>query len=260
MKKFFNDVKKYREYLVYAARSQLKAEVANSYLNWVWWVLEPLCFMAVYVIIFGYLFGAKEEHFGIYVFIGITMWDFFNHMMKDSVQLVKHKKPIVSKIYVPKYILVIEKMYINGFKMMIGFCIVTIMMIFARIPVSYRLLWIIPILISYWLFSFGVGCIVLHFGVFVDDLANVINIALRVIFYMTGIFYNIERRAGNLLGRILNRFNPLALMISSARSAILYDTTPLWKYLFAWMAVGVILSIIGIRLIQKNENSYVKVI
>ena len=48
MKKFIEDIKKYYKYIIYATRSNLKTEVANSYLNWLWWILDPLCFMLVY--------------------------------------------------------------------------------------------------------------------------------------------------------------------------------------------------------------------
>ena len=47
MKRFANDLKKYHGYALYAAKAELKAEVAGSYLNWVWWILEPVCLMLI---------------------------------------------------------------------------------------------------------------------------------------------------------------------------------------------------------------------
>ena len=44
----FHDLKKYFRYSVVSAKSKLRAEVANSYLNWLWWILDPLCFMLIY--------------------------------------------------------------------------------------------------------------------------------------------------------------------------------------------------------------------
>ena len=59
LKRFINDVKKYWNYTRYAAKSQLKTEVANSYLNWLWWILEPFCFMLIYAFVFGMLVRNK---------------------------------------------------------------------------------------------------------------------------------------------------------------------------------------------------------
>ena len=57
MKRFVFDIKKYGQYMVYSANCDLKAEVANSYLNRLWWLLEPFFNMLVYVIVFGRIMG-----------------------------------------------------------------------------------------------------------------------------------------------------------------------------------------------------------
>ena len=44
------------------------------------------------------------------------------------------------------------------------------------------------------------------------------------------------------------------------REALIYAQTPDLVLLAGWMFVGIILSLAGIRLIYREENSYVKVI
>ena len=77
VKKFFSDIKKYGQYMVYAAKTDLKAEVANSYLNRLWWLLEPFFSMLVYVIVFGNLMGNSIENYPTFVFSALLMWCFF---------------------------------------------------------------------------------------------------------------------------------------------------------------------------------------
>lgn len=260
MDRFINDFKKYYKYSLYSAKSELKAEVASSYLNWIWWILEPLCFMLIYSFIFGVVFDAREENFPIFIFIGIMVWDFFNKNIKSSVKMVKNNKSIVSKVYIPKFVLIFSKMLVNGFKMMICFGIVALMMIFYRVHITWNVLYIIPIMVTLWIVNFGFMAILLHFGVFVEDLANVINIALRAIFYMTGIFYSIESRISSPYSDILLKCNPIAFLLSSFRKCLLYGERPSLEFLLIWIAMAVIISILGIKIIYKNENSYVKVI
>ena len=62
MKRFWKDLKSHYRYAIYSAKSELKSEVANSYLNWIWWVLEPFCFMLIYAFIFGVVFNASEHY------------------------------------------------------------------------------------------------------------------------------------------------------------------------------------------------------
>mgnify|MGYP000738924884 CR=1 FL=1 len=109
MSRFLKDTKKYYKYAIYSAKSKLQSEVASSYLNWLWWVLDPICFMLIYTLIFGVVFNAKEQYFTVFIFIGLTMWDFFNKSLLQSVKVIKANKPIVSKVYIPKFILLFVK-------------------------------------------------------------------------------------------------------------------------------------------------------
>ena len=109
MRRFVEDIKKYKNYIVYSSKSQLKSEIANSHLSWLWWILDPLLFMLVYSFIALVVFGKGEKYFPIFVFIGLNCWQFFEKSVKQSVKLVNANKQIVSKVYIPKYILILIK-------------------------------------------------------------------------------------------------------------------------------------------------------
>ena len=260
MKRFFKDLMKYFRYALYSARSELKAEVADSYLNWIWWVLEPTAFMFIYTFIFGTVFNAREPFFPIFIFIGLSGWEFFSRNLHNSVKIVKANKAIVSKVYLPKFILLVSKMMVNGFKMMVSFGIVAGMILFYRVPITLNILYFIPILIVLVILTFGFMTILMHFGVFVDDLYNLIHIGLKLVFYLTGIFFQVQTRVPAPWGDWLAKGNPMALIITSMRNVLIYGQTPNFKFLFIWFVIGVIITSIGIRLIYNNENIYVKVI
>lgn len=257
LKRFFADFKKYFRYSIVAAKAQLKSEVAGSYLNWIWWVLDPLCFMLIYTFIFGYVFKSNEQYFPVYIFIGLSMWDFFNKTVQGSVKMIKANKQIVSKVYFPKFILLLTRIWVNAFKMIVSFGIVVVMMVIFQVPITWNVLYFIPIILTLVIFTFGCGCFLMHYGVYVNDLSNVVTIITRMLFYITGIFYNLESRIPEY-GVLLNRYNPIAFLLSSMRNCLIYSSTPSRTLLLLWFAVGVLLSIAGIWKIYKEENSYVK--
>lgn len=259
MKRFKNDFKKYFAYAKFSARSDLKSEVASSYLNWLWWVLDPMLFMLVYTFIAQIVFRSNVEYFPIFVFVGLTLWDFFNKTVQGSVKMVRNNSSIVSKVYIPKFILILQRMMVNGFKMLISFGLIVIMMIIFKVPVTFKVFYLIPIMAVLALFTFGLSCIVLHFGVFVDDLYNVTIVILRLVFYMSGIFYSIGDRLEGTLRNVLLYCNPVSMLIESARMSLLYSSTPYRKLILLWGVISVLLCIIGVRTIYKYENSYVKV-
>ena len=100
----------------------------------------------------------------------------------------------------------------------------------------------------------------LHFGVFAENLTNLTNIFLRMIFYMTGVFYDLSTRVTNVTYRtILLDLNPLANFIYNMRNVLIYSSHPIGMWTLLWFFVGVFLSILGVRTIYKYENTYVKV-
>ena len=260
MKQFWNDIKKHMNYVLYTASADLRSEVTNSYLDWFWWILEPLCNMLIYFFIFGYVFKMSEQYFLAFIFSGITMWTFFNKCMTTSVRLIKNSKSIISRVYIPKQILLIEKMFVNLFKMLISSAIVIVIMIPYRIPVDYHLLGLIPVLVTFFIFTYGCGCILMHYGVYVDDLSYIVSIVLNMLFYFTGIFYSVMNKFPEPYNLIFERLNPLAFFISGMRRALLYEETVPPITMIGWLVISIILACIGTRLIYKNENSYVKVI
>jgi len=260
MKRFIYNIKRYFKYAVYSARADLKAEVAGSYLNWLWWILDPLCFMMIYIFIASVIFKSSEPYFPVYIFIGLTTWDYFNKNINASVKLVGNNRGIVTKIYIPKYILVLQKSFVNLFKMAISWGLVFILMIIFRVPLSINFLYFIPILIVLYIVTFGFSLILLHFGIFVEDLGNVTSLALRFVFYLSGIFYNISTKVPAPFNKLLIIFNPAAYIINAFRTIFLYGKAPSLIMLGGWFLVGLIVTMIGIHIIHKYENSYAKVI
>ena len=259
MKKFITDIKKYYGYAVYSARCDLKSEVSGSYLNWLWWILDPLFFMLVYMFIALVVFGRGEEYFPIFVFSGLTIWMFFSKNVSGSVKLIKSNKSTVTRIYVPKFILVLQQMFVNLFKMGMSFVIIAIMLILFRVPQGWMLISLVPIMLSYFIVTFGICALIMHMGVFAADLSNIVTILLRLMMYMSGIFYSVSDRVPAPYNTLMLTFNPTAFFMHSIRQVLLYQTWPDWFILLGWTFAGVLISSVALNLIYKYENSYAKV-
>lgn len=264
--KIVNHIKRYNPYSVYAAKSELKGEVSSSYLTWIWWILDPVLFMLVYVFITVVVFRSNGEYLPVVVIIGLTVWNFFNKNVSISVRIVNTFKGIVSKIYIPKYMLILEKMYVNFFKMLISFGIVIGFMLAYHIPFRIQLICCIPIIVLLFVLTLSICIIVAHFGVYVNDLYNIVQVILRFMFYLSGVFYDIGDRLGErmFLGLNLNWLmthgNPIAYLIDELRSIIIYGEWMNLKMFLYWTILSFVLLFIGLHLMYRHENSYVKVV
>ena len=258
LKKFLSDTKKYLAYSGISAKAQLKAEVANSYLNWIWWVLEPVCFTFIYYLVFGIFFNLNEEYMISFIVIGVSLWDFFSRMMKNSVNIIRSNKSIISKVYLPKHILILVRLCVNGFKMLITLAIGIVTLIILQVEISWRVILAVPILAVFLIFNFGLSCILLHFGVYVADLNHIVEIVLRMVFYLTGVFYSVPKKIPEPFGLYAVNINPVAYCVDALRKVLLYKETPNLWILLVWLILSLLLSAVGVRIVYKNENSYVK--
>lgn len=257
---FIKNIKKYREYIVYAAKSDLNAEVANSYLNRLWWVLEPFCNMLVYVVVFGNVMGNSIERYATFVFSALLMWNYFSHILNYSVKCIRNNRDIVTKIYVPKYILLLTNMVLNFIKLLFSMSVLIIMLIIFKNAISWAVLWIVPAYILMLILSFGIGMILLHFGVFIDDLGYAISILITLLMFLSGIFYDVISTLTIPLNHILIACNPVVTFVDAMRNALLYQKVTDVPLVITWTVLGLYISYLGVHIVNKNENGYVKVI
>lgn len=257
-RRVFADIRKYRQYVVRSARAHLREEVTKSYLDWLWWVIEPLCMMLIYTFIFGFVFGSSEPNFAIFVFIGLIMWTFFSKNISYGVNAIEANKSIVTRIYLPKYMLLVSQMLLNGFKLLISFGITLLMMLLFRVQLTYHIAWFIPLVLELFLFTFAIGVILMHYGVYVSDLSYIVGISLNMLMYLSGVFYSMKRFP-EPFDVLLGKFNPLAFLMSAMRDVLLYGTMPDWPVYFGWLCISLVLAGIGLYTIYYNENAYAKI-
>lgn len=260
VKKFFQQLKKYKDYIIFAAHADLNAEVANSYLNRLWWLLEPLFNMLVYVIVFGRVMGNSIQNYATFVFSALLMWGYFNKTIIYSVQLVRNNRDIVTKVYVPKFVLLLSNMVLNFLKLMFSLIILVVMLFIFRVHIGINIIWVIPAYALMIVLSFGIGMIFLHYGVYVDDLAYAVNILLTMLMFLSGIFYNVATALPEPLNILMMTLNPMALFVDIMRNALLYNMAVNLPLLGIWMVGALLLCYIGVHIVYKNENSYVKIV
>lgn len=258
--RFIGDIRKYRQYMNYAAKADLKAEVANSYLNRLWWLLEPFFNMLVYVIVFGKLMGRSVDNYATFVFSALLMWSFFNKTINYSVKCIRSNRDIVSKVYVPKQVLLISNMILNFYKLLFSLIVLVPMLIIFRIHIGLCALWIVSAYLLMIVLSFGIGMFFLHYGVYIDDLGYAVSILLQMLMFLSGIFYDVITGLSAPLNVLMLTLNPVAMFIDTMRNALLYNVVANVPLIVIWIILSLLISYMGIHLVYKNENGYVKVV
>ena len=255
---FINNTIKNREYILFYAWIMLKQRVAGNYLGFLWLFLQPLMFMLIYTFVVTTIFRSSTENFNIYVLIGLNAWTLIQRTIMASSTSIVRNKSLFEQVYFHKFVYATIYMISYTYEFLIATSLVFILMVYSSIPFTWHLIEIIPVLLVCMLFSLGCGLIVAHIGVYLFDLANILEFTLRFIFYLSPIMWNHESLSFSYMW--LLRLNPVSILLGSFRSCIMYGKSPVYAYLIILSVFSCVLIQIGYRLISRYEDGYARIV
>ena len=110
------------------------------------------------------------------------------------------------------------------------------------------------------LLTFGLSLLMMHIGVYFEDLPNFLRPIFQMVFYASGVFYPLSRSWDAEVVELLLWVNPVALILSEARNALLYNTMCNWLPLGCWALLSVLLIMGSLAMIYRFENEYIKIV
>lgn len=257
-RKTLRDLAKYKEYILYTTKSELKVQLSSTFLGYLWWILDPLMYMLVYMLVVMVIFHRGGKDFPIFVFCALVPWKWTVSSIMDSTGSIKGKAGILQQVYIPKFILPLIKTLINTAKYLFGIMVLIVMMIFFRVPFTLHLFEFIVVFLVNFLFILGVSLILSHLGVYFKDINNILSFTIRLWFYLSPALYDLKSVPAKI--RFLWWFNPMTTFYKSYRNVFLYGMSPLYLQLIFWFILSFILIFIGLRYLYKFDKNYTKVI
>ncbi|MCM1990271.1 ABC transporter permease [Oceanirhabdus seepicola] len=252
------DIKKYREYIKYATKSDLKVQVSSTYLGYFWWILDPIMQMLVYMVFVLIIFKKGEENFPIFIFSAILPWKWFISSIMDSTNAIRSKVGLLRQVYLPKFILPLNKVFVNTYKFLFSFIVLFVLVILFKVPITIHYLEIIIIFIINIIFICSLSLFFAHIGVYFKDIKNILVFSTKLWFYLTPCLYSLDRVPQNL--RMLWWINPMTSFIESYRNVILYGKSPYYLMLSIWLIFSLILMHSSLKVLYKHDKNYTKVI
>lgn len=194
----------------------------GSYLGFFWYLLNPILTFLLLLLIFSNRLGSNISDYPLYLLMGIMIFNFFQFTTTESTRVIYSFRGVVRSIYFPKEVLVGQLIVKTFFSHIFEILLYALFMVFFHVPL-WGLLYYPFILIFLSLFTLGVSFALCALTVYVSDLENIWNFALRLLWLATPIFYASE----GILGiSILNKLNPMYYFITVARETVIYGHNP----------------------------------
>ena len=231
---------------------EIKRKYARSTLGILWSVLNPLLMMVVMSLIFSTMFNKNIENYPIYYLTGQIIWTLFDTATNSAMTSLVDNKTLLIKAKLPKHTFILSRVYTA----LVNFgytCIPFILMLAVfKISPSWTML-LFPVGVLYLLiFSIGLSYVLATEYVFFADIKYLYSIAMRVLMFMSAVFYPVSRLSEKMQEVV--KWNPIFLLIHFERECVIYGNVPeayVWIRLSTWCAVSLML---GMIVFKAKEN------
>lgn len=237
---------------------QLRAATARSSLGIAWIVIVPSLQILIYGLIFGFVLGdSKPDNYIPFLLVGVAFFQMISNAITDGAQAIVGNQALVNSLDFPRALLPFAVIIANALEVLPILLLCLIALPFLGQPINVEWLVLLPVILLIFLFSAGLTFICARLAVFWADFKQLLPFVSRVFFYVSGIFWSIEKLGkGNEVLVFLLYNNPMQLLISLARSVTVvgYDASAQdWLLASIW-SIGMFL--IGLVFFWQAEEKY----
>lgn len=235
-----------RSHTAELTRQLLVREIAETFkgssLGLVWLLLNPLLMMALYVVVFGVLFGGRFGHvenesslaYATGVYIGLTLVGLINETIGKSIFTVQKSANLVKKVVFPLFLLPVVQVLGSTFKFLINACLWLAMAGFVGGALSLYSLYLPLVLLPAFGIALGLGFLISALSVYFRDLQQITGLLTQIIFWSSGVFYSAVKVMEHPQVWAVLRWNPVFLATENIRDVILWSRPPDFAQL-GWM-------------------------
>lgn len=249
---------RYLGFIWYRALAQLRSESSRAYLGYIWWILEPLLYLAVFYLVFALVLNRGDENYVRILLTGLVVFKWFDSAVRASMDVIQQNAGLIDRVYLPKMVLPLVWVVSNGLKFLLVFSL----LLLASIPMgaSPGGSWLfIPVLVFIQLFLVtSASCLVAAITPFVPDLRLVFDKFMTLLFFMSGIFFTLDSVPAG--AQQYFQLNPLFSLIESYRTVLIEGTLPSLLPILYILALSTVLFGLASYLLNRFDRVYPKLI
>lgn len=265
------EVRSRRRLVRYLVAAEVKKRGANTVLGNIWWVLDPLLLMLVYVVLVAIIARRPVDDYPLFIFAAILPWKWFTAAVTDATSSIVSQHRLIKQIAFPKIVLPIAATTAGVVGFAFGMIPLAGIMLLYLDRLSPLILLVPAIAAVQYVFTLAVALVVAAGNVFVRDLGNVMRHLLRLWFYLSPGLYSLSMLDDVALFddmpwlRDIVATNPFAILFEAYRSVI-YGTVdgppvaPDWLSLAVLLVISTALVAMATVLFKRLEPTFAKVL
>jgi ABC-2 type transport system permease protein len=252
------EIFRYSELIKTLVAKDLRVRYTNSVLGYAWTWLDPIMSMFTFILVFDIMLSIKVEHFPIFLLSGLIPWTFFSSSVISSVGSILNNAGLIKRVYYPREIFPLTIILSDGINMIFSLLLLIPVVLAFGLKITLKILLLpIPTLFLFVL-TFGISLIVSSINVFLRDMSYIAPFVIRLLFFVTPIFYTIDGHIPEQYINIYILLNPMAVIISLYRTSLMNYSFPAPQHMLMAFSTCFLVFIIGYKFFKKIEDAMVK--
>lgn len=251
-----------RRVLRIMVQRDLRVRYSQSFLGYLWTIIDPLTMAAVYFVVFALIFGSRDvghEPYFLFLLTGLLPWQWFNAAVVEGARALQAEAKLVRSTRLPRELWVVRVIIAKGIEfalslpVLLGFTVA--FLVIGQAQLNWKLV-LVPVAMAWqFMLLLGLGLLLSPVQVLVNDTQQVLRIVLRVLFYATPIIYVINNAPGWL--KTVLWFNPMSGILEFYRAGFFTGSIH-WEPVLASLAVTVVIFLVGRVVFRRLEPSVLK--
>ena len=246
--------------LLRLARRDLTLRYRQTALGVTWVILQPL--LAAGVLNFVFTKVAKLDTEGVpgfaLIMSGYVGWSCFSTVVSKASSSILSNAGMISKVFFPRLLLPLSTVLSTLVDVGVGVALLLGTLLVTGVGISFKIFFIIPMLLCFALLAFGIGAAMSALAVPYRDINYVLPVMLQLLLYGSPVAYalsNIPKSVGRFID-----FNPLVGLLEGMRWASLPHRAFPTSSLVRSAIIGIPVVIVGLLIFERVERDFADVI
>jgi lipopolysaccharide transport system permease protein len=250
---------RYRDLLYFLTFRSVKVLYAQSAIGIGWAVLQPLCSMLIFTVVFGKFAGIESDGvpYAIFSFTALVPWTYFSNALLEASNSLVSQSQMITKVYFPRVVLPLSSVLAKLIDFSIASVILALMMAWFRVTPTWNVVFL-PLLVTIMVVAAaGMGMWLTSLAIHYRDVKHALSFVVQFIMYATPVVYPASIVPEKW--QSLYALNPMVGVIEGFRAALL-DSRPMpWQWIGIGAASAWVMLLSGLFYFRYRERLFADV-
>jgi lipopolysaccharide transport system permease protein len=236
------------------ARMALRADASKYFLGYIWWVLEPLLFVAVFYVVFNVILDSRRSDFLIFLMCGKLPFIWLSKSVNQASMSLVANAGLIGKINVPKTLFPLAVVQEGLYKQAAVFGLLFLVLLANGYQITTAWIYLVPVILVNYLIIVTCSYIGACLVCILRDFSMIISLGMIFLMFTSGVFWDPRELGDPVKTEIVLNANPVAFMLDAYRQVLMHHTAPDMMHLMIIGLASTVLLVITVQFMRRRSQ------